>query len=135
MIDTAVPYAIERIVDLEPADAIAQAKALLAAQGFGVQCEIDVAATLRAKTGTDIGTYVILGACKPDSALRVLDAEPRIGVLLPCNLVVRRPAGGPTYVTAVEAGAMLGFTGRTELAEVAADVGARLTAVLEGIGG
>jgi uncharacterized protein (DUF302 family) len=126
-------YGTTREVALGFPEAVARAKALLAAQGFGVLCEIDVAATLRAKAGVDIGDYVILGACKPDSASHVLAVDPDIGLLLPCNVVVRRDRGRTT-VSAIDADAMLGLTGRPELAPVAADVNARLSAVLEQIG-
>lgn len=129
---TTLAYGKTREVALGFDDAVARAKELLAAQGFGVLCQIDVAATLRAKIGADVGDYVILGACKPDSAHRALVAEPDIGILLPCNVVVRR-SGGRTTVGIVDATAMLAMTGRNELAPIAADVDARLTAVLDGL--
>ena len=127
-------YGASREVALEFPAAVARAKALLAEQGFGVLCEIDVAATLRAKAGVDIGDYVILRACKPDSAKVALGADPDVGLLLPCNVIVRH-AAGHTTVGVVNADAMLAFTGSHELAPIAADVNARLTAVLDGIGG
>ena len=130
---TRIAYGITRDVDLGFAEAVAQAKRLLADQGFGVLCEIDVAATLRATVGAEIGDYVILGACKPDSAFKVLSADPNVGLLLPCNVVVRH-AGGRTTVAAIDASAMLRVTGRDELEAVAADVDRRLTAVVEGVG-
>lgn len=126
-------YGMTREVDLGFAEALAQTKRLLADQGFGVLCEIDVAATLRAKLGAEIGDYVILGACKPDSAFKVLSADPNVGLLLPCNVVVRR-VGGRTTVAAIDASAMLRVTGRDELEAVAADIDLRLTAVVEGVG-
>ena len=126
-------YGMTREVDLSFAEALAQAKRLLGEQGFGVLCEIDVAATLRAKVGAEIGDYVILGACKPDSAFKVLSADPNVGLLLPCNVVVRR-ADGRTTVAAIDARAMLRVTGRDELEAVATDIDRRLTAVVEGIG-
>jgi uncharacterized protein (DUF302 family) len=127
-------YGKTREVDLDFDEAVARAKKLLAQQGFGVLSEIDVAATLRAKLGADIGQYVILGACKPDAAKHALDADPDVGLLLPCNVIVRRSAGR-TSVGVVDAGAMLRLTGNVELASTAADVDARLIAVLDGIAG
>jgi uncharacterized protein (DUF302 family) len=127
-------YGKTREVDLDFDEAVARAKKLLAQQGFGVLSEIDVAATLRAKLGADIGQYVILGACKPDAAKHALDADPDVGLLLPCNVIVRRSAGRTT-VGVVDAGAMLRLTGNVELASTAADVDARLIAVLDGIAG
>ena len=125
-------YGKTREVGLDFEAALARAKTLLAEQGFGVLCEINVGATLRAKVGADIGEYVILGACKPDSAYKVLSADPDIGLLLPCNVVVRH-AGGRTTVGIIDAKAMLAMTGLDELAAVAADVDTRLSAVLEAI--
>jgi uncharacterized protein (DUF302 family) len=130
---TQLTYGTTRDVALDFPDALARAKALLAEQGFGVLCEIDVAATLRTKLSIDIGDYVILGACKPDSASRVLAADPDAGLLLPCNVVVRRSAGRTT-VGIIDANAMVKLIGHDELASVAADVSLRLTAVLDGIG-
>lgn len=125
-------YGTSREVALDFSTAVARAKALLAEHGFGVLCEIDVAATLRAKAGFDIGDYVILGACKPDSAKIALAADPDVGLLLPCNVIVRR-SGGHTTVGVVDAAAMLTFTGHPELGPTADDVNARLTAVLDAI--
>ena len=131
---TQLSYGTTREVDLDFGPAIARAKELLAKQGFGILAEIDVAATLRAKLGADIGQYVILGACKPDAAKHALDADPDVGLLLPCNVVVRRNAGRTT-VGVVNASAMLRLTGNAELGATAADVDARLVAVLDGIAG
>ncbi len=126
-------YGTSREVALDFPAAVSRAKALLAEHGFGILCEIDVAATLRAKAGVDIGDYVILGACKPDSARIALAADPDVGLLLPCNVIVRR-AAGHTTVGVVDADAMLAFTGHHELAPIAADVNSRLTAILEAFG-
>jgi len=133
MISTRHSYGTSREVELDFLTAVAQARALLAEHGFGILCEIDIAATLRAKAGVDLGDYVILGACKPDSARIALAADPDVGLLLPCNVIVRR-AAGHTTVGVVDADAMLAFTGHQELGPVAADVNARLTAVLEAFG-
>jgi len=133
MISTRHSYGTSREVELDFLTAVARARALLAEHGFGILCEIDIAATLRAKAGVDLGDYVILGACKPDSARIALAADPDVGLLLPCNVIVRR-AAGHTTVGVVDADAMLAFTGHQELGPVAADVNARLTAVLEAFG-
>jgi uncharacterized protein (DUF302 family) len=130
---TQLSYGTTRDIALDFPDALARAKVLLAEQGFGILCEIDVAATLRSKLGIDIGDYVILGACKPDSASRVLAADPDAGLLLPCNVIVRRSAGHTT-VGIIDANAMVTIIGHDELASVAADVSARLNAVLDGLG-
>ncbi len=108
-------------------------RAALAAEGFGVLSEIDVQATMKAKLGVDREPYVILGACSPAHARRALDAEPEIGVLLPCNVVVFTD-GGATHVSAVSAERMLGMVGNPALEPVAREVGALLARVLERVG-
>jgi len=126
-------YAISRTTALGFDEALAHAREALAAEGFGVLCEIDVQATLRAKLGEEIEPYTILGACNPPLAHRALTAEPAIGVFLPCNVVVR-VQDGETHVDAVDAEVMLGLVGRDDLGPVAADVRARFERVVAAIG-
>jgi uncharacterized protein (DUF302 family) len=97
-----------------------------------VLCEIDAQATLREKLGVDSEPYLILGACNPPLAHRALELEPDIGVLLPCNVVVYERSGS-THVSAVDAGRMLSIVGRADLEPVAAEVSARLGAVVEAL--
>jgi len=111
-------------------NAIEAAKALLKDEGFGVLCEIDVQATLREKLGATFRPYRILGACNPALAQRALTAEPQIGLLLPCNLVVQE-IDGTTHVSAIDGNAMLGVAGAADLAPLASDVNERLGRVLE----
>ncbi|MCB0881592.1 MAG: DUF302 domain-containing protein [Thermoleophilia bacterium] len=92
----------------------------LAGNGFGVLTTIDVAATLRARLGVDVPGYVILGACNPTLAHRGLDAEPDLGVLLPCNVVVREEAGG-TVISAMDPVAALSLAGNPALEPLAAE--------------
>lgn len=101
----------------------------LAAQGFGVLTEIDVTATLKAKLGHDMEDYLILGACNPPLAHRALDADRSIGLLLPCNVVVRRE-GDHTLVQALDPNAMVALTGLPTLQPVADEAAARLDAAL-----
>lgn len=115
-------------------NAIETAKRLLKDEGFGVLCEIDVTATMQEKLGASFRPYRILGACNPALAHRALMAEPQIGLLLPCNLVVQE-LNGETHVSVVDANAMLGVVGRAELASVARDANDRLGRVLERISG
>lgn len=111
-------------------DALAATRAALATQGFGVLTEIDMAATLKAKLGVDLPRQVILGACNPPLAHRALQAEPSIGLLLPCNVVVHELDAGHARVEALDPQVMLTVTSNPALAEVAADAGTRLRAVL-----
>ena len=99
-------------------------------EGFGVLCEIDVQATLKQKLGVDREPYLILGACNPALAHRALEAEPELGVLLPCNVVIYQE-DGQTRIAAVDAEQMLSIVGNDELAPTASEVRRRLAAVVE----
>ncbi|MCX5420416.1 DUF302 domain-containing protein [Streptomyces sp. NBC_00078] len=107
-------------------DAVREA---LAAQGFGVLTEIDVTATLKAKLGHDMEDYLILGACNPSLAHRAIEADRAIGLLLPCNVVVRRE-GDHTLVQALDPNTMVTLTGLPALQPVAQEAAARLDAAL-----
>jgi uncharacterized protein (DUF302 family) len=111
-------------------EAVARTRAALAEHGFGVLCEIDVAATLENKLGVTVEPYLILGACNPPLAHRALDAEPELGVLLPCNVIVYRREGR-VHVAAVDPERMLSIVPNAALGEVAAEVRRRLAAVVE----
>jgi len=123
-----------RVVETELSyeHAVSRAKELLKAEGFGVLCEIDVAKTLKEKIGVDIPPMIILGACNPQLAHRALEAEPYLGLLLPCNVVVREAAGKVT-VSAVDVAAMLALTKKAALDTIASDVQTRLQRVLDGM--
>ena len=126
-------YAFGKTVDLSfdrATEAVTQA---LAREGFGVLTEIDVAATLKKKLGLERPPYRILGACNPQFAAKALEAEPQIGALLPCNVVLRQDADGKTVVEFMDPDAVLGIVGRPEIAPIAAEVRARLTRVLEAL--
>ncbi len=99
-------------------DVLARVKASLAAEGFGTLTEIDVQATLRDKIGKQMPRFVIVGACNPTLASRALDVAPQVGVLLPCNVVVREAEGG-VQVEAMDPGVMATLTGRAELRPIA----------------
>ena len=126
-------YAISTTIK-QPYDAVvAQVRAALADQGFGVLTEIDVKATMKAKLDADIAPQVILGACRPPLALAALQAEPSIGLLLPCNVVVRALDETTTAVEAVDPQTMVSMTGNPALQDVADDAAQRLRAALDSL--
>ncbi|MEC5189782.1 MULTISPECIES: DUF302 domain-containing protein [unclassified Arthrobacter] len=133
-------YTYTAAVPLSWKDALDKARAALAAQGFGILSEIDVRATFAAKLGEDaaeaLGDYVILGACNPMLASRALAAEPEMGALLPCNVVVRRGTGASeTTVHAIDPQTMVQFSDTAVVREVAEDAGTRLRAVIADLSG
>ncbi|MET9887364.1 DUF302 domain-containing protein [Streptomyces sp. NPDC006430] len=108
---------------------VAAVREALAAQGFGILTEIDVTHTLKAKLGHDMEDYVILGACNPQLAHRALDTDRTIGLLLPCNVVVRAE-GSETLVQALDPDTMVTLTGLPALQPIAEEAGRRLDAAL-----
>jgi len=112
-------------------EAVEKARAALAAEGFGVLTEIDVRATLKKKLDVDFRRYKILGACHPESAYRALQAEDKIGLMLPCNVVVQERAPGEVEVAAIDPVASMAAVDNPGLAEVADAVRAKLRSVIE----
>jgi uncharacterized protein (DUF302 family) len=109
--------------------AVERVRQELKAEGFGVLCEIDVQAKLKAKLGVEREPYLILGACNPPLAHQALEAEPELGALLPCNVIVYQ-RDGETHISAVDAERMLSIVGNERLAPIAADVKRRLADVV-----
>ncbi|HRO59161.1 MAG TPA: DUF302 domain-containing protein [Burkholderiaceae bacterium] len=105
----------------------------LAKEGFGVLTEIDVAATLKKKIGQDMSPYKILGACNPQLASQAIAAEPQIGALLPCNVVVRADERGATRVEFMDPQAVLTLVERPGIATLAGEVRERLTRVMDAL--
>src|SRR6266487_3063631 len=95
-------YTLSATTPLPFANAVERVRAELKTEGFGVLCEIDVQATLREKLGVEREPYLILGACNPPLAHQALGAEPELGTLLPCNVVVYRHEG-ETHISAIDA--------------------------------
>ena len=122
-------YTLTTSTDLAFADAVDRVREELAAEGFGVLCEIDVQATLEAKLGVEREPYLILGACNPPLAHAALETEPELGVLLPCNVIVYQE-DGHTRISAVDAERMLSIVGNDQLADTAGEVRRRLSAVV-----
>ncbi len=119
------------------ADAVARTREALAAQGFGVMTEIDMKATLKKKLDTDMENYLILGACNPPLAHRAVTVDRQIGLLLPCNVVVRTDPGDDTrvLVEAMDPQLLVQVTGEPALQDVADDVAAKLRAAIAALGG
>jgi uncharacterized protein (DUF302 family) len=126
----ATAYTLSTTTVASPAEAVERVRSELQRVGFGVLCEIDVQATLRAKLGAEIEPYVILGACNPPLAHRALEAESELGALLPCNVVVYGREGD-THIAAIDPERMLSIVHNDELAPVAAEVRERLGRVVE----
>jgi uncharacterized protein (DUF302 family) len=123
-------YTLSTTTDLPFGDAVACVRTELAAEGFGVLCEIDVTATLKQKLGVEREPYLILGACNPPLAHQALDAEPELGALLPCNVIIYEQEGR-THIAAIDAEQLLALVGNDELADTAAEVRRRLARVVE----
>lgn len=124
-------YGFSVETEMEPDDAEGRVRELLKEEGFGVLTEIDVKKTMREKLGVDFRAYRILGACNPPLAHRALEAEPEIGLLLPCNIVVEAGPKGGTRVSFMDAGAVLGMVRNEALAPVGAEVMQRLHRVAD----
>ena len=124
-------YHISKVVDLTYDEAIEKVTAELKKEGFGVLTEIDVKKTLKEKLDLDVPQYKILGACNPPFAHKALQAEPGVGLLLPCNVVVYKSEDGTTTVAAINAQAMLSVIGRDDIEPIAKEVNDRLQRVID----
>lgn len=134
MITQRTGYGVGAVVALDYPTAVEYVKRSLAEEGFGVLCEIDVAATFQKKLGADFRPYVILGACNPPLAHRALTEESDIGLLLPCNVIVyAADLDGHSVVAALDPVAVLGLTDREELRPLAEQVKTRLSRALSAV--
>ncbi len=113
-------------------ESVARTRELLANEGFGVITEIDVRETMKQKLGVDFRNYTILGACNPALAHKALESEDKVGVLLPCNVVVQETDSG-VEVAAMDPVAAMGAIGNTSLEGVAAEVKQKLDRVVAGL--
>jgi len=121
----ATSYTLNEKTPLPFDEAVERVREELKSEGFGVLCEIDVQATLKEKLGVEGEPYTILGACNPPLAHQALEAEPELGALLPCNVIVYH-RDGDTHIAAIDAERMLSIVGNEQLAPIAAEVKRRL---------
>jgi uncharacterized protein (DUF302 family) len=128
-----VSYAIARTVPLPFEEADQRVRDALKEEGFGILTEIDVSATLKNKLDVDFPRYNILGACNPPLAHQALQAEPDVGLLLPCNVVVRELPDGQTVIEALDPVKQLGIAGTPKLDEFANTVRERLARAIEAV--
>ena len=129
----ATSYTLSDKTTLPFEEAVDRVRQELKVEGFGVLCEIDVRSTLKQKLGIEREPYMILGACNPPLAHEALEAEPELGALLPCNVIVYQ-RDGDTHISAIEAERMLSIVGNEQLAPIAADVKRRLGEVVSRVG-
>ena len=124
-------YHFTKMLDTDMDTAIAKATEALAAEGFGVLTEIDVAATLKKKIDVDFRPYRILGACNPHFAHKALQAEDKIGTMLPCNVIVQQVGDGKVEVSAVDPMASMAAIENPALEGIATEVRAKLKSVID----
>lgn len=123
-------YGFGKIVTCSFQDALEKVKQELGKEGFGILTEIDVAATVKKKLNQEMQPYLILGACNPQLAHRALEVDPSIGLLLPCNVVVRLDNNDKVHVEFMDAGAVLELVNEPEIGPIAQEVRQRLERVM-----
>jgi uncharacterized protein (DUF302 family) len=126
-------YYFSKTLDLSFDEAIVRITDELKKEGFGVLTEIDVKATLKKKLDVDFSNYRILGACNPPFAYKALQAEPQIGLMLPCNVIVQEGQNGQTVVYAIDPLMSMLAVENESLGEVAGQVKAKLQKVIESV--
>jgi uncharacterized protein (DUF302 family) len=127
-------YTIDKTLSGNSFDVVVErTKAALASKGFGVLTEIDVKATMKKKLNADVGDYVILGACNPGMAFEAINMEPKIGAMLPCNVIIRSLDGGEFMVSAIDPVASMQAIENGALKQVAGNVRAMLEQVIANI--
>lgn len=126
-------YVAKTLSGVQFDEALALVTAALKEQGFGVLTEIDVRKTMKEKLGVDFRNYRILGACNPQFAKRALEAEDKIGTMLPCNVIVQQTPDGAVEVAAVDPVASMQTVQNPDLLAIASTVRERLRAVVDGL--
>ncbi|HET9274150.1 MAG TPA: DUF302 domain-containing protein [Methyloceanibacter sp.] len=126
-------YHFSKVLGVPFDEAVSRVTEALSKEGFGVLTDIDVAATLKKKLGQDFRPYRILGACNPQLAYRALTLEDKIGTMLPCNVIVQQREGGKVEVSAVDPVASMRAVDNPDLGEVAKEVRAKLSRVVDSL--
>jgi uncharacterized protein (DUF302 family) len=126
-------YYISRTIESDFDKAVAEVIDALKDEGFGVLTDIDVAATMKQKLGIDFRRYRILGACNPPLAYKALSAEDKVGVMLPCNVIVHEAGAGKIEVAAIDPRAAMERVGNPALTDLANEVADKLTRVISAI--
>lgn len=126
-------YYVSTVLSTSFEDAVARATEGLKREGFGILTEIDVQATLKKKLDVDFRRYTILGACNPSFAHLALQAEEKIGTMLPCNVIVQDKGGGEIEIAAVDPMASMQAVANPDLEVIAREVQAKLRAVIEAL--
>jgi uncharacterized protein (DUF302 family) len=127
-------YTIDRTISGETFDKVVErTRSALSAQGFGVLTEIDVKATLKKKLGEDVDNYLILGACNPGMAHKAMQIEPKVGAMLPCNVIVRATGQNAVEISAIDPVASMTAIDNAELRSVAEQVREMLKTVIANI--
>ena len=126
-------YGFGKTVEMGFDDAVARVNMALQGEGFGVLTDVDVAATMKKKLDQDMPPYRILGACNPPLAHRALEVEPAIGLLLPCNVVVRQDDAGRVHVEFMDPRAVLELVDKPEINRVASEVRLRLARAMAAV--
>ena len=116
-------------------EVVAATREALSLEGFGVITEVDVRQTMKAKIGEDFRPYLILGACNPRLAFEALQLEDKVGIMLPCNVIIQDAGDGRTEVAAVDPVASMAAIENDGLKQKAAIVGEKLRAAIDRIGG
>lgn len=126
-------YCFSKRVDMSYGEAVAKVTEELRKEGFGVLTEIDVRATLKKKLDVDFRDYVILGACNPPFAYEALKAEERIGLMLPCNVIVQVTPDGATEVAAIDPVAPMAAVGNPDLEPLGLEVREKMKRIVEAV--
>jgi uncharacterized protein (DUF302 family) len=126
-------YGFTKTIDASQEEAEKKVTALLKEEGFGVLTEIDVKATLKKKIDVDFKPYKILGACNPKFAYKALQAENKIGLMLPCNVVVQETEPGKSEVSAIDPASAMGMIENEKLTEIAKQVSEKLKKVIDSL--